>query len=98
VSGLTHWIFMILGSRDESGAWYGFWSGIGGSIPDVLILTAIGGWYWHRTCHVQRCWRIGRHQVNGTPYVVCRKHHPDIPAVISAAHVAGASAREDTPA
>lgn len=26
---LTHWIFTILGNRDEAGAWYGLWSGFG---------------------------------------------------------------------
>jgi hypothetical protein len=29
------------------------------------------------TCHVHRCPRIGRHKVEGTEYVVCRRHHPD---------------------
>jgi hypothetical protein len=73
---LTGWIFTILGSRDEGGAWYGLWSGFGGALPDVLIATALAGWLWHQNCHVHHCWRIGRHPVGGTPYRACRRHHP----------------------
>lgn len=57
---------------------YNFWSGIAGSF-------ILGGGIWvgaitalrHRNCHVRGCWRIGRHPVEGTSFVVCRKHHPD---------------------
>lgn len=73
---LTQWIFMILGSRDEGGAWYGFWSGFGGAMPDILILTALLAWWKHKNCHQHRCWRIGRHPVGATGLVTCRKHHP----------------------
>ena len=73
---LTSWIFTVLGARDEGGAWYGFWSGFGGAMPDVMILVALCGWWWHHTCHVSRCWRAGRHPVEGTAYRTCRRHHP----------------------
>ena len=82
---VTHFIFWLLGSRDETGAWYGFWSGVGGSIPDVLILTAIIGWWVHNNCHRHRCWRVGRHPVEGTGIRTCRRHpvlgaHPKLTA------------------
>jgi hypothetical protein len=28
-------------------------------------------------CHVKGCWRVGRHSIADTIYVVCRRHHPD---------------------
>lgn len=73
---LTSWIFTVLGSRDESGAWYGFWSGFGGSAPDILIITALIAWWKQHNCHQHRCWRIGRHPVDGTGISTCRRHHP----------------------
>jgi hypothetical protein len=36
------------------------------------------GWYWHRTCHQHRCWRIGRHPVGATGIKTCRRHHPEL--------------------
>lgn len=75
---LTSWVFAVLGSRDESGAWYGLWSGFGGALPDVLILAAMAGWYWRHTCHVRRCWRVGRHPAAGGAVHLCRRHHPDL--------------------
>lgn len=87
---IAHWFFVITGARDEAGGWYGFWSGFGGSVPDFLILASVTGYLLHRNCHVHRCWRLGRHHVDGTPYVTCRKHHPAMPAQVSAADVAEA--------
>jgi hypothetical protein len=65
--------FVLLGSRNEAGGYYGLWSGFGGALPDVLIFTAMAGWYWHKTCHISRCWRPGRHLVDGSPW--CGRHH-----------------------
>ena len=66
--------FVLLGSRNESGGWYGFNSGAGGAfymsaIPAVLLL------YWHHTCHVGRCLLPGRHVVDGSRW--CNRHHLD---------------------
>ena len=46
-------------------------------------IVVLSGWFWlyanlrKHNCHAKRCWRIGRHPVGGTTYIVCRKHHPD---------------------
>lgn len=82
--------FVIIGSRDASGGWYGTWSGFGGALPDVLIFSAMVGWYAHHACHVSRCWRPGRHKVGGTPYTTCRRHHPSVPEKVTAGNVADA--------
>lgn len=69
-----HWLAHLLGLDNLSGAWYGFWSGIGGDTAIVtpgLILAR------RHNCHVRGCWRLGRHPVDGTTWTVCRRHHPD---------------------
>ena len=90
---IWHWLVTVTGAKDEPGTWYGFWSGFGGSVPDFLILGSVGGYLLHRNCHVSRCWRLGRHHVEGTPYVTCRKHHPAITGPVTAATIADAHAR-----
>ena len=71
----AHWFLRYTGADTESGTWYGFWSGFGGSIPDFLILGSIVTVYRHHNCHVKGCWRLGK-AVDGTPYVACPQHHP----------------------
>lgn len=78
MSWLAHLFFAFTGAKNEAGWPYGLWSGFGGSVPDILILTAMVGWYWHRTCHQHRCWRIGRHPVGATGIKTCRRHHPEL--------------------
>lgn len=74
----AHWWFTITGARDEAGGWYGLWSGFGGALPDVLLLTAFLGWARHNQCHRDRCWRLGRHPVGQTGIRTCRVHHPEL--------------------
>ena len=73
---IAHWFFWFTGARNESGTAYGLMSGAGGAVPDVMIPAGMIAWYWHRTCHVKRCPRLGRHPVKGTSYVVCARHRP----------------------
>lgn len=66
-------ILHILGVDNPSGVAYLWWSGIGADLP-MFIGTGI---YLRRhNCHRPGCWRFGRHRIDGTPYVVCRRHHP----------------------
>jgi hypothetical protein len=71
------WLAHFFGLDNLSGPFYGFWSGIGSDIGEVTVIGAALSIYWKHNCHVKGCWRIGRHQVEGTPHVVCQKHHPD---------------------
>jgi hypothetical protein len=51
---------------------YQMWSGI---IPALTILTlfgSLGGAYHLHNCHMDGCWRIGKHRVAGTPW--CNHH------------------------
>jgi hypothetical protein len=88
---IWHWFLHVSGANQESGTWYGFWSGFGGSIPDFLILGGFVTYLQQHNCHVQHCWRLRKHAVEGTPYIVCKKHHPGVPAgAVTAESVAAA--------
>ena len=50
---------------------------ISGPLADITLLGAGYAILRRHNCHARGCWRIGRHQVLGTTYVVCRKHHPE---------------------
>lgn len=57
----------------QSGKGYAFTSSVGSDLGELAVIGTI----WHKlNCHTRGCWRIGRQQVDGTTYVVCRKHHP----------------------
>jgi hypothetical protein len=72
VFAFDHWIFHPLVGRG-----YQFWSGIGGGFMDLALCGWLYAFLRKHNCHTKGCWRIGRHVVEGTPFVVCRKHHPD---------------------
>ena len=73
------WLLHWLGVDDVSGAAYAFWSGFGSILIPPLLTAGPVMWVLLRkhNCHAKGCWRIGRHPVEGTGYVVCRRHHPD---------------------
>ena len=64
--------------------YYNFWSGIGSDLGEATLISAVGiGVYTgvrRVNCHTKGCWRIGKHRLDGTPYVLCRHHHPDVPS------------------
>jgi len=49
---------------------------ISGPLADITLLGGAYAIARRHNCHVKGCWRIARAQVQGTTYVVCRKHHP----------------------
>lgn len=77
--GLGWWLEVHLGIVNESGPYYGFSSGSGSDIGEVVIiggLVTITAGLWKRfNCHNERCWRLGIHRIAGGAYVVCRRHH-----------------------
>lgn len=65
-----HWFW------STSGAWYAFWSGFGSCLGEFAIVGVV----WKKlNCHTKGCYRVGLHRVEGSPFVVCRRHHPDVP-------------------
>jgi hypothetical protein len=71
--------------RDCKG--YNSWSGSFSDIGEVTIvggmITLVIGFWRHVNCHVDGCYRIGRHKMAGGKYVLCTKclksdpEHPD---------------------
>lgn len=75
---LCAWVGSWTGASNEASWMYGFWSGFGSDLGELTLISGAVAWYVHRTCHVNRCWRLGRHphQHDGVTYQLCRKHHP----------------------
>lgn len=79
---VDHWIFHPIGGTCQGAHCKGylFWSGIAGT---VIFSTGLYGgillFARKHNCHVKGCPRLGRYHVNGTPFVVCKPHHPKVP-------------------
>ena len=87
------WLFHYAGLDDVSGPWYAFYSGIAGDLglffATVVFAIHTAADYRHKNCHVRWCPRIGRHEIRGTSWKVCNRHHPgDSPtrAMVQDAH------------
>lgn len=72
---LWHWVEVHTGTVNESGPYYGFWSGFGSDLGEVTLLGAVLAAWRHKNCHHPGCLRVGR-PVDGTPYTACHRHHP----------------------
>jgi hypothetical protein len=58
------WLQVHTGTVNESGPYYGFWSGFGSDLEEFGILGAIGAAIYQLVkkynCHEPGCWREGR--------------------------------------
>ena len=83
-AAVRHWFALhtgiIHGGPDQ---YYNFWSGFGSDLGEATLISAVGiGVYTGArkvNCHTKGCWRIGHHVLEGTPYILCRHHHPGVP-------------------
>src|ERR1700722_1746218 len=81
---VRHWFALhtgiLHGGPDQ---YYNFWSGFGSDLGEATLISAVGiGVYTGArkvNCHQKGCWRIGHHALEGTPYILCRRHHPGVP-------------------
>lgn len=74
-----HGLAEFFGLNSGGGTAYLWWSGIGSDLGELTIVAAIFAAYSKHACHARHCWRLGKHPVDGTPFIVCRKHHPTLP-------------------
>jgi hypothetical protein len=84
VGALRHWFALHTGTlHGGPDVYYNFWSGFGSDLGEATLISAVGvGVYTgvrKVNCHTKGCWRIGHHALDGTPYIVCKHHHPDVP-------------------
>jgi hypothetical protein len=86
--GFFHWLQGLWWPEQNRG--YAFTSSVGSDIGELTLIGGMIAVYRSHTCHVDRCFRLGRHHVDGTPYKACRKHHPTVPSTITAQHVSDA--------
>lgn len=52
-----------------------FYGIVSGWLGDVVLLGAIAKWYQLHKC--KKCWRLSKHDVQGTHYKTCHHHLPD---------------------
>ena len=76
-----YWFQFHTGIINESGPYYGFWSGFGSDIEEFGILGAIAAGIYQLikkyNCHEPGCWRVGQHPAAGGQFMLCYRHHPD---------------------
>jgi hypothetical protein len=81
---LRHWFALHTGTlHGGPDVYYNFWSGFGSDLGEATLISAVcvGVYTGVRkvNCHTKGCWRIGHHPLEGTPYILCNHHHPDVP-------------------
>ena len=81
---VRHWLALHTGTlHGGPDLYYNFWSGFGSDLGEATLISAVGiGVYTgvrKVNCHTKGCWRIGHHALDGTPYILCRHHHPGVP-------------------
>ena len=76
-----YWLQVHTGTINESGPFYGFWSGFGSDLEEFGILGAIGAGIYQLVkkynCHEPGCWRVGQYHAAGGQFLLCYRHHPD---------------------
>jgi hypothetical protein len=75
------WLQVHTGTINESGPYYGFWSGFGSDLTEFGIIGAIATAAYQLfkkyNCHEPGCWRVGSHPAAGGQFSLCYRHHPD---------------------
>jgi hypothetical protein len=80
-SVVNHWLAVHTGTVNESGPYYGFWSGFGSDLAEFGIIGAVGTGVYQLVrkynCHAPGCWHVGTHPAAGGQFLLCYRHHPD---------------------
>jgi len=76
-----NWFLVHTGINNESGSYYGFWSGFGSDIEEFGILGGIAAGVYQlarkHNCHEPGCWRVGQHPAADGQFTLCYRHHPE---------------------
>lgn len=74
---IQHWLAVHTGTVNESGPFYGFWSGFGSDIGEVTIVGGLVVMVRQHQCQAHRCWRL-RFHTTAAGHAVCKKHHEQV--------------------
>ena len=76
-----HWFQVHTGIVNETGPYYGFWSGFGSDLTEFGVIGAIATAVYQMVkkynCHYPGCWRVGNHPAADGQFSLCYRHHPD---------------------
>lgn len=76
-----YWLQVHTGTINESGSYYGFWSGFGSDLEEFGIFGGIVAAVYQlvkkHNCHEPGCWRVGKHPAADGQFMLCYRHHPD---------------------
>ena len=90
LDAFRHWLAVWTGTSNVSGDQYGFLSGAAGDLGEITLIGGMITLYRKHACHEPRCWRIGHHPVEGTPFAACRRHHPALHGKPARGHMTAA--------
>ena len=84
LGAFRHWFALHTGTiHGGPDVYYNFWSGFGSDLGEATLISAVclGVYTGVRkvNCHTKGCWRIGHHPLEGTPFILCKHHHPHVP-------------------
>ena len=84
LGAFRHWFALHTGTiHGGPDVYYNFWSGFGSDLGEATLISAVclGVYTGVRkvNCHTKGCWRIGHHPLEGTPFILCKHHHPNVP-------------------
>lgn len=72
-SACWHWVEVHTGTVNESGPYYGFFSGFGSDIGELALVGGLVTLVRSRNCNHKGCWRYGVHTTkNG--HKLCKTH------------------------
>jgi hypothetical protein len=78
---MGHWLQVHTGTINETGPYYGFWSGFGSDLTEFAVIGTIATGVYQLVkkynCHYPGCWRVGNHPAAGGQFSLCYRHHPD---------------------
>ena len=86
------WDWFLWFTGVTNAGWAAWWGGFFSCLPLFGVFAVV----WRRMeCHAPGCHRIGLHRTADGLYVLCRKHHPDVPdkLTLEAIHQSHAAAK-----
>jgi hypothetical protein len=72
---IWHLFLHYTGSDNVSGPWYGFWSGFGSDLGELVLLGACWTLIRKHNCHVNGCWRVVTQHDPEVHAPACARHH-----------------------